>query len=224
MIMAQERSLRVLNLFASALTTPFLIAITVLSLESHSYRYWYDHRDVTTFCFGYIPLAMTAVASTASIVHQRRHNRTPGPKLALLDGLAGIAYLAILIPIWAVEVDDLGSAGYGFLAGYATAPMIVNMFVHFYFFACKARAMWFALRTQTVHECPNCHHNLTVGTPQVKETNKGGARYSLLRGEDYLDADADAERYIDESARSSEEQLRPEGDDKEDKGKSSIDV
>ncbi|KAI4692767.1 uncharacterized protein J4E88_001135 [Alternaria novae-zelandiae] len=207
MIMAQERSLRVLNLFASALTTPFLIAITVLSLESHSYRYWYDHRDVTTFCFGYIPLAMTAVASTASIVHQRRHNRTPGPKFALLDGLTGIAYLAILIPIWAVEVDDLGSAGYGFLAGYATAPMIVNMFVHFYFFACKARAMWFALRT-----------------PTIKETNKGGARYSLLRGEDYLDADADAERYIDESTRPSEEQLRPEGDDKEDKGKSSIDV
>ncbi|KAI4668230.1 uncharacterized protein J4E78_002054 [Alternaria triticimaculans] len=207
MIMAQERSLRVLNLFASALTTPFLIAITVLSLESHSYRYWYDHRDVTTFCFGYIPLAMTAVASTVSIVHQRRHDRMPGPKFALLDGLAGIAYLAILIPIWAVEVDDLGSAGYGFLAGYATAPMIVNMFVHFYFFACKARAMWFALRT-----------------PTIKETNKGGARYSLLRGEDYLDADADAERYIDESARASEEQLRPEGDDKEDKGKSSIDV
>ena len=70
---------------------------------------------------------MTAVASTASIVHQRRHNRIPGPKFALLDGLVGITYLAILISIWAVEVDDLGTAGYGFLAGYATAPMIVNM-------------------------------------------------------------------------------------------------
>jgi hypothetical protein len=82
--------------------------------------------------------------------------------------------------------------------------------------------MWLALLAPVVHECPNCHHNLTAGAPQVKETSKAGERYSLLRGEDYLDADA--EPYIDESARPSEEQLRPENDGKEDKGKSIMDV
>jgi hypothetical protein len=82
---------------------------------------------VTAFCFGYIPLAMTAVASTVSVVHQRRRGTAPGPKFALLDGLASIIYLAILIPIWAVGVGDLGAPGYGLLAGYTTSPMIVNM-------------------------------------------------------------------------------------------------
>jgi hypothetical protein len=124
MTVVQERTLRLLTLFTSALATPFLIATTIVSLES---RYWHDHRDVTTFCFGYIPLAMTAVASTVSIIHQRRRGSPPGPRFTLLDGLAGITYLAILIPIWAVETGDLASPGYGLLAGYTTAPMIVNM-------------------------------------------------------------------------------------------------
>jgi hypothetical protein len=124
MSMTQERPLRVLILLASALALPLLIAITVISVEDRS---WYNNRDVTAFCFGYIPLAMTAVASTVSIVHQRRYSRMPGPKFALLDGLAGVTYLAILIPIWAVEVGELRESGYGLLTGYTTAPMIVNM-------------------------------------------------------------------------------------------------
>jgi hypothetical protein len=70
---------------------------------------------------------MTAVASAVSIIHQRRRGSVPGPKFTLLDGLAGITYLAILIPIWAVETGELGAPGYGLLAGYTTAPMIVNM-------------------------------------------------------------------------------------------------
>jgi hypothetical protein len=124
MIMANERPLRILSLFTSALATPLLIATTIISFES---QYWYANRDVTAFCFGYIPLAMTAVASTLAMIHQRRHGSAPGPKFALLDGLAGITYLAILIPIWAVEIDHLRAPGYGLLAGYTTAPMIVNM-------------------------------------------------------------------------------------------------
>ena len=124
MAMAQERPLRILTLLTSALALPLLIATTVISLES---PYWYSHRDVTAFCFGYIPLAMTAVASTVSMVHQRRRGTVPGPRFSILDGLAGIMYFAILIPIWAVEVGDLGAPGYGLLAGYTTSPMIVNM-------------------------------------------------------------------------------------------------
>ena len=79
-----------------------------------------------------------------------------------------------------------------------------------------------------MHECPNCHNNFTVGgAPKVQETSKSGERYSLLRGEDYLDADADAEAYIDASARPSEETMRPEGDETDDvesKGKVIIEV
>jgi len=38
-------------------------------------------------------------------------------------------------------------------------------------------------------ECPHCHG--TLGKAAVKET-KSGERYSLLRGEVYLDEDAEA--------------------------------
>jgi hypothetical protein len=62
------------------------------------------------------------------------------------------------------------------------------------------------------------------GTTQVEKTNKGGEGYSLLRGEDYLDADADAVQYT--GVRDSvEEQIHPDCDEKEQgKSKAIIDV
>jgi hypothetical protein len=36
-------------------------------------------------------------------------------------------YVGLLVPIWVVEIGRLREPGYGLLAGYATAPMIVNM-------------------------------------------------------------------------------------------------
>jgi hypothetical protein len=77
------------------------------------------------------------------------------------------------------------------------------------------------LFSKTEHECPNCHNKYVVrAQPQVKEVSKGGERYSLLRGEDYLDEDAVA--YVD--GRTSEEQVGPEGagDLEEGKGKGQI--
>jgi hypothetical protein len=76
------------------------------------------------------------------------------------------------------------------------------------------------LFNRTEHECPNCRSKLLATTPEVQETNKGGERYSLLRGEDYLDEDAIA--YND--ARTSEEQVGvTEAADEEDvKGKGAI--
>jgi hypothetical protein len=124
MAASHERVLRIGTLLTSALATPLLIAITVISVEG---RWAWYHRDVTTFCFGYIPLAMTALASSISLAHHRRHKRAPGPRHAMLDGLAGITYLSILIPIWAIEIGQLGEPGFALLAGYTTAPMIVNM-------------------------------------------------------------------------------------------------
>jgi len=115
-----ERNLRILTLFTTALATPLLIATTIISVVGH-------RRSVTTFCFGYFPLVMTAVASTISLYYQRRHGRVPGPSLALLDGAALCMYLAILIPIWAIEINGLREAKLGLLAGYLTSPMITNM-------------------------------------------------------------------------------------------------
>jgi hypothetical protein len=56
--------------------------------------------------------------------------------------------------------------------------------------------------------------------PQVQEVHKGGERYSLLRGEDYLDDDAVA--YVE--SRTSEEQVGLEGAGEidENKGKGAI--
>lgn len=127
--MAHERPLRALTLLTTAIATPLLIATTVVSVKKESDYYWRRHRPVTTFCFGYIPLALTAFASAASLMHYRKHGRSPGPRFALLDALAGVTYICILIPTWAVEIGRLAFPGYGLLVGYLTAPMIINMYV-----------------------------------------------------------------------------------------------
>jgi hypothetical protein len=76
------------------------------------------------------------------------------------------------------------------------------------------------LFSKTEHQCPNCHNKFITSAPQIQEVGKGGERYSLLRGEDYLDEDAVA--YVD--SRTSEEQVGPEGagDIEENKGKGAI--
>lgn len=126
--MAQERALRLFTLVTTAIALPMLIAITVVSmnLQRHD-NYWYGGRSVTAFCFAYIPLTLTAGASAISLCHHRKHGRMPGSRFALLDGFAGVVYLSMLIPIWSLEIGDLEAPGWGLLAGYTTAPMIVNM-------------------------------------------------------------------------------------------------
>ncbi|KAI0616414.1 hypothetical protein TUN199_11595 [Pyrenophora tritici-repentis] len=221
MAVSNERFLRILTLSSSALATPFLIATSIVSTEGHGWGY---RREATAFCFGFIPLAMTAFASSVTLYYQRHHGRVPTAGFALLDGAAFCAYISVLIPIWVVEVNYLWSASLGMLAGYTTTPMILNMVLHAYIFLYKFRAMWAVLFAPTMHECPNCHNEFIVGKPQIKETSQGGERYSLLRGEEYLDADADAELYVEGAARPSEESVRPEGENKEGKGKTILDV
>jgi hypothetical protein len=118
--MSHDRTLRVLTLFTTALATPLLIASTVVSLQLYSWH----RRRVSAFCFGYIPLALTAAVSVIGIA---RHGRTPRVSIALLDLAAAVTYVALLIPIWSVEVPRLNQGGVGLLIGYTTAPMIVNM-------------------------------------------------------------------------------------------------
>jgi hypothetical protein len=121
--MSHDRTLRVLTLFTTALATPLLIGCTVASLQSEYSRYW-QRRTVSAFCFGFIPLALTAATSTIGIA---RHGRMPNTLVSLLDLAAAIMYVALLIPVWAVEVPYMNRGGLGLLIGYTTAPMIVNM-------------------------------------------------------------------------------------------------
>jgi hypothetical protein len=122
--MSHDRTLRIFTLFTTALATPLLIGCTVASLESqYSRHYWY-RRTVSTFCFGFIPLALTAATSVIGIA---RHGQMPKTVVSLLDLAAATMYVALLIPIWAVEVPYMNRGGLGLLIGYTTAPMIVNM-------------------------------------------------------------------------------------------------
>ncbi|KAF1844419.1 uncharacterized protein K460DRAFT_397520 [Cucurbitaria berberidis CBS 394.84] len=220
MNMAHERSLRVLMLIGAAVATPFLIPTTIISLNSES-RYYYDHRTVTTFCFAYFPLALTALASTLSLLHYRKYGRSPGHRFAHFDAFASALYLGVLGPIWGIEVDRISDGGYGLLVGYLTAPMILNMIIHFYCFVYNARSAWVAFSNRKTHECPNCHQNFVSGPPQVRQTAQDPSEYSLLRGETYLDENA----VPYSNARSSDDQIRPESDEKgESKGKAALDV
>ncbi|KAF2828232.1 hypothetical protein CC86DRAFT_381174 [Ophiobolus disseminans] len=216
--MADERILRIVTLLTTALATPLLIGCTIVSFQ---YRDYNSRRKATAFCFAFIPLAFTAAASAVALLNYRRHGRMPSFKYTLLDFAAGLWYVAVLIPIWAVEIGILNKSGLGLLAGYTTAPMIVNMFYHIYVFLCNVTFLWSWIFSKAEHECPNCRSKFTVGPPQVQEVSKGGERYSLLRGDDYLDEDTVAY----EDARTSEEQVGVQGDvDVEAKGKGTIKI
>jgi hypothetical protein len=215
-MMSTERTLRILTLLTTALATPLLIGCTVASLQIRN-GYWWNRRHVSTFCFGYIPLVLTAIASIIGIA---RHGRMPRISIAFLDLIAAITYIALLICIWAIEVHQMNQGGLGLLIGYTTAPMIVNMFFHLYSFLWNVKYVCNALFNKVEHECPNCRSRFTVDEPQVQQSSKGGEGYSLLRGEEYLDEDSVA--YVD--ARASEEQVGAAGtaDVEEDKGKGAI--
>lgn len=90
-----------------------------------------------------------------------------------------------------------------------------------YIFLCNARFIWSWLFSQTEHECPNCRSRFVTSAPEVQQVTNVAERYSLLRGEDYLDEDTVA--YVD--ARTSEDQIGVRGGtDAEDKGKGSIKI
>ncbi|KAH8728110.1 hypothetical protein GQ44DRAFT_769631 [Phaeosphaeriaceae sp. PMI808] len=215
--MAHERALRLVTLGTTALATPFLIAITVLSIQTENYR-WHGRR-VTTFCVCFFPLAMTAAASIISLLHYRRHGRMPNFRFALLDVLAAITYLAMLIAVWSVEIARLRGSQGGLLTGYATAPMMLNMVAHGYIFMLNAKSISSWMFSEAEHECPNCRSKFTAAPEVAQTTSKSGEIYSLLRGEDHLDDDAMP--YTDE--RTSEDQIGVAGNaDIGDKGKDRV--
>ena len=124
--MSLERSLRLLTYLATAITFPLGIAATVVSLQ-HQYTRWAP-RHVTAFCFVFIPLVLTVVASSISLQYMKKHGKKPRAlHFKVLDLVATLAYFAVLIPCWVLEIQEYSAGGFGLLTGYTTAGMIVNM-------------------------------------------------------------------------------------------------
>ncbi|KAH6644626.1 hypothetical protein C7974DRAFT_408293 [Boeremia exigua] len=192
-----ERPLRLLTYVATAITIPLNIATTILALEQRPY-YWSRRRHVSAFCFAFIPLAMTVAATSVSLRYMKTNGKSPRAlQFKVLDLVAAITYLAVLIPCWAVEPHKFEAVGFGVLIGYTTAPMIVNMFLHIYFTVNDLpwKTIFSSVglkRKPTCQQCPNCQAKFV---PHTTETTSKG--YSLLRGEDYLDVEADPIQYRD---------------------------
>ncbi len=123
--MGNERVLRILMLCATGVAFPFLLATTIVSLSQQN---WWYGRDVTAFCFGYIPLAATVVLSLASLYSIRKNKKAPSRVFAFMDLMAVVSYLSVLLPIWIIEVNENGSA-MALLTGYLTSMMLFNMYV-----------------------------------------------------------------------------------------------
>lgn len=93
-------------------------------------------------------------------------------------------------------------------------------FIHIYFtlntVPCKQIFSKIFGRTSSCQQCPNCQQTFVTGTTQTT-TKKG---YNLLRGEDYLDVEADpvayrdSEDFLREGAEQAEQAKQPENSDK----------
>jgi hypothetical protein len=123
--MSQDRNIRVLTLLTTAIAFPLLIVATALSFEGrNSGRAWWERPKATAFCFGYIPLFFTALAAIIAI---KQHKRSPILAISLLDFANAIGYMALLIRIWAIEMEMMSKGGLGLLVGFTTGPMLLNM-------------------------------------------------------------------------------------------------
>lgn len=123
---ALERPLRLCMYLTTAIAFPLNIAATVLSIRFQRRRW--APRDVTAYCFAYIPLALTVVAASISLRYMKKHNKIPKSlSYRIFDLLAVCAYIAVLIPCWALEIREFSAGGFGLLTGYLTAPMIINL-------------------------------------------------------------------------------------------------
>ena len=198
-----QRNLRLLTLFGTALAIPMLIGITIIAENNAHWRSWGYYRrerSVTAFPFAFIPLVTSLVSGFISVMHHRKKGTLPSGLFGLFDVLAIASYIAILVPIWVIEVGKLHQVGHALLLGYTTAPMIVNMITHMALFGITFKTTMVALRETfdgaSSHECPNCGHGRAATQPPTT----GPSGYSLLRGEVYLDDDATPRQSADLTA------------------------
>lgn len=191
-----DRPLRLFTCLATAICVPLNIVATILSLDFQRNEYG---RPVTTYPFIFIPLAITVASAILSLQYMRKHGKTPrAPGFVALDLVAIFGYIGTLVPCWALEILEFNAGGFGLLTGYLTAPMILTMFVHVYFVVrsvpWKKTFAGLGIKSKpSCQQCPNCQAKfISGGAPPM--TKKG---YSLLRGEEYLDVEADPIQYRD---------------------------
>lgn len=229
---ALDRSLRLLTCLGTAICIPLNIAATVLSLENQGRRW--SRRHATAYPFIFVPLAVTVTSAILSLQYMKKHCKTPRAlRFVVLDIVAVFGYIGTLIPCWALEIQEFGAGGFGLLTGYVTAPMIVSMlvapslkaatntdvdrFVHIYFVLKtvpwkKAFASLSSCSKRSCQQCPHCQAKFMSGAAPPM-TKKG---YSLLRGEEYLDVEADpiqyrdSEDFLGEGAERAEQPEQPE--------------
>ncbi|KAJ4376547.1 hypothetical protein N0V86_006660 [Didymella sp. IMI 355093] len=188
---AFDRTLRLLTCLATAICIPLDIAATVLSMNFQSHRW--ARRGVTAYCFIFIPLALTAVSAIFSLRYMKKHGKTPrGLDITVLDLAAICGYIGTMITCWVLEISEYNNGGFGLLTGYLTAPMIVSMSIQIYFVLKsvpwkKAFSSLNIGSKPSCQQCPNCQAKFVSGGA-APMTKKG---YSLLRGEEYLDVEAD---------------------------------
>ncbi|KAF1922488.1 uncharacterized protein M421DRAFT_78121 [Didymella exigua CBS 183.55] len=193
---ALERPLRLVTCLAAAICIPLNIAATVLSLEFQSRRW--DPRVATAYCFIFIPLAVTFASATLSLHYMKKHGKTSRAwHFVVLDLVAATGYFGTMITCWALEIREYNDGWFGLLTGYLTAPMILNMFIHMYFVLklvpWKKTFSLFISSKPSCQQCPNCRATF-ISDDAPPMTKKG---YSLLRGEEYLDIEADPIQYRD---------------------------
>jgi hypothetical protein len=71
---------------------------------------------------------MTVATSSISLQYIRKHGKSSNAlRFSILDLVPALAYIGVLIPCWVVEIEEFNAGGFGLLAGYTTAPMILNM-------------------------------------------------------------------------------------------------
>lgn len=123
---ALEGGLRLLTCLTTAIALPLNITATIISMN-HQRSRW-ARRGVTTFCFIFIPLALTVFIASITLQYMKKHSKTPRALyFKALDFAAACAYFAVLVPCWALEIREFNAVGFGLLTGYVTAPLIVNM-------------------------------------------------------------------------------------------------
>ncbi|KAJ4305908.1 hypothetical protein N0V90_001441 [Kalmusia sp. IMI 367209] len=183
-----ERILRIITIATLLPAFPILIASGVMSDRSDRYNYWKRfHARPTIIYFGLIPTFFSAITSTLFIkTTEDPFDKRPNWRAGLwflIDFFLAAANLSILIPVWIFEPFTMYDH---------TNWMMLETFIHAYLaFYLPIKKIFkgyhlFAFQT----ECPHCHGKLRAVETVGRKTGEG---YSLLRAEDYLDEEPEAE-------------------------------
>ena len=133
---AHAQPLRATTFLSTLIGLPLAIASTIVAqhLEHQKMHYarwgrWRHRSRATALCFPYLGLSVTLALCGASFYRLRKTGKALPARAAWLDLLAGVLYLAVLLPIWIREVArEITAPGLLLLVSYTTVPMLINMY------------------------------------------------------------------------------------------------